>query len=237
MTRRDILLKAGRGFGGVALAGLLDAAESNPLAPRSPHAPAKAKSVIYLFMHGGVSHVDTFDPKPELTRRSGQPLSVELARTIKTSFIHDPTKAILRGSPWQFKPGGTSGLPVSDLFPHVRQRMDDIAVIRGCYGAVFHHGPALYLRNSGSQFPGRPCLGSWVTYGLGTENQNLPAFVVMSDGSTKSGPPGYSAGYLPAVYQGTVFRGGQNSVLDIKDPPVILEEDTQDTYRVVSLDN
>ena len=173
--------------------------------------PAKAKSVIYLFMHGGVSHVDTFDPKPELTRRSGQPLSVELAKTIKTSFIHDPTKAILRGSPWQFKPGGNCGLPVSDLFPHVRERMDDIAVIRGCYGDVFDHAPAIYLRNSGSQFPGRPCLGSWVTYGLGTENQNLPAFVVMSDGSTKSGPPAYGAGFLPAVYQGTVFRGGAES--------------------------
>src|SRR5260221_9143858 len=121
MTRRDILLKTGRGFGGVALAGLLDAAESNPLAPKTPHASAKAKSIIYLFMHGGVSHVDTFDPKPELTRRSGQALSVELAKTIKTSFIHDPTKAVLRGSPWTFRPGGKCGLPVSDLFPKVRE--------------------------------------------------------------------------------------------------------------------
>ena len=108
MTRRELLSNTGRGFGLVALSGLLEAA-TNPLAPKSPHAAAKAKSVIYLFMHGGVSHVDTFDPKPELTRRTGQPLSVELAKTIKTSFIHDPTKAILRGSPWQFKPGGSCG--------------------------------------------------------------------------------------------------------------------------------
>src|SRR6059036_6736 len=119
MTRRDMLCKAGRGFGAVALSSLLDAAANNPLAPKPPHAPATATRIIYLFMHGGVSHVDTFDPKPELTRRSGQRLSVELAKTIKTSFIHDPTKAILRGSPGQFHTGGRSGRPVSDLFPHV----------------------------------------------------------------------------------------------------------------------
>src|SRR6476659_3151449 len=134
MTRRDLLSKTGRGFGMVALSGLLEAAAINPLAPKSPHAAAKAKSVIYLFMHGGASHVDTFDPKPELTRRSGEPLSVELAKPIKTSFIHDPTKAILRGSPWQFRPGGKCGTPVSDLFPATREMVDDIAVVRGCYG-------------------------------------------------------------------------------------------------------
>src|SRR5580693_7852641 len=226
MTRREMLCKAGSGFGAVALSSLLQGATANPLAPKTPPGPAKAKSVIYLFMHGGASHVDTFDPKPELTRHSGQPLSVELARTIKTSFIHDPTKAILRGSPWQFRPGGTCGVLVSDLFPHVRDRMDDIAVVRSCYGDAFDHTPAIYLRNTGSQFPGRPCLGSWVTYGLGTENQNLPAFVVMTDGSTKSGPPGYSAGFLPAVYQGTVFRSGESPILYLKSPDGV-NSDTQ----------
>ncbi len=211
------------GFGAVALADLLQAAPIQ----------GKAKSVIYLFMHGGVSHVDTFDPKPELTRRSGQPLSVELAKTIKTSFIHDPTKAILRGSPWEFKPGGKCGTPVSDLFPNVRERMDDITVLRGCYGDVFDHAPAIYLRNSGSQFPGRPCLGSWVTYGLGSENKNLPAFVVMSDGSTKSGPPGYGAGFLPAVYQGTVFRSGENPILYLRTPAGLSNEAQKDTLSLV----
>src|SRR6188472_3990246 len=119
-SRRELLLDAGRGFGALALSSMLEAGPTNPLAPKAPHFPARAKAVIYLFMHGGVSHVDTFDPKPELSRCSGQPLSAELARTIKTSFIHDPTKAILRGSPWEFKPGGKSGLPVSDLFPGIR---------------------------------------------------------------------------------------------------------------------
>ncbi len=233
MTRRDLLTRTGKGFGAVALSSLLQGAEVNPMAPKLPPLPAKAKSVIYLFMHGGVSHVDTFDPKPELTRRSGQPLSIELAKTIKTSFIHDPTKAILRGSPWQFQPGGKCGTPVSDLYPHLRKQMDDVTVIRSCYGDVFDHAPAIYLRNSGSQFPGRPCLGSWVTYGLGTENQNLPAFVVMSDGSTKSGPPAYGAGFLPAVYQGTVFRGGETPILYLRNPAGVTDEAQRDTLGFI----
>ncbi|HEX2524032.1 MAG TPA: DUF1501 domain-containing protein [Terriglobia bacterium] len=233
MNRRQFLLTTGHGFGVVALSSLLEASTVNPLAPRSPHAATKAKSIIYLFMHGGVSHVDTFDPKPELTKRSGEALSVELAKTIKTSFIHDPTKAVLRGSPWTFRPGGKSGLPVSDLFPKVRECMDDIAVIRGCHGDVFDHAPAIYLRNTGSQFPGRPCLGSWVTYGLGTENQNLPAFVVMSEGSMKSGPSAYGAGFLPAVYQGTSFRSGENPVLYLKNPPSISNDAQRDTLSFI----
>jgi hypothetical protein len=226
LTRRQVLTRTANGFGLAALAGILDAAEANPLAPKAPPLPATAKSVIYLFMHGGVSHVDTFDPKPELTRNSGKPLSLELAKLIKTSFIHDPTKAILRGSPWAFQPGGTCGTPVSDLYPNVRSLMDDITVIRGCYGDQFDHAPAIYLRSTGFQLPGRPCLGSWVTYGLGTENQNLPAFVVMSDGSTKSGPPAYSSGFLPAVYQGTIFRGGESPILYLKSPDGV-NSDTQ----------
>src|SRR5437016_7728642 len=126
MNRREWLSRAGMGFGAVALSTMLEAAETSPLASKAPHQSAKAKSVISLFMHGGVSHVDTFDPKPELRRLNGQPLSAELAKTIKTSFIHDPSKALLRGSPWDFKPGGKSGLPVSDLFPRLRERADDI---------------------------------------------------------------------------------------------------------------
>ncbi len=233
MNRREFLTKSGCGFGLVALSSLLEASPGSPLAARPPHFPAKAKSIIYLFMHGGASHVDTFDPKPELTKHSGQPLSVELAKTIKTSFIHDPTKAVLRGSPWQFRPGGKSGLLVSDLYPQVRDCADDIAVIRSCYHDVFDHAPAIYLRNTGSQFPGRPCLASWVSYGLGTENQNLPAFVVMSEGSMKSGPSAYSAGFLPAVYQGTVFRSGDNPILYLQNPPGINGDAQRDTLNFV----
>src|ERR1700731_2582611 len=123
MTRRELLCKPGCGFGALDLSGLLEAATTNPLAPKVAPLPAKAKSVIYLFMHGGVSHVDTFDPKPQLTKYNGKNLSAELAKTIKTSFIHDPSKAILRGSPWEFRPGGSCGTPVSDLFPNIRTMM------------------------------------------------------------------------------------------------------------------
>lgn len=152
-----MLRQAGSGFGAVAAPALLHARPQLP-----------AKGIIYLFMHGGVSHVDTFDPKPELARRAGATLPPEYARTIRTTFINDPSKAVLRPSPWTFRPGGTSGIPFSDLFPAIRDRADDIAVIRGCYGEMFDHSAAIYLRNSGSEFPGRPCLGSWVSYGLGT---------------------------------------------------------------------
>jgi hypothetical protein len=232
MTRRDYLLKTGLGFGSLALTDLL-AADSGPLSVKPPHQPAKAKAVIQLFMHGGASHVDTFDYKPELQKRTGETLSLELAKTIKTSFIHDPTKAVLRGSPWEFKPSGKSGLMISELYQHVREHADDLAVIKSCYSKQFDHAPAIYLMNTGSRFPGRPCLGSWVTYGLGSENQNLPAFVVMSDGSTKSGPPAYSGGFLPAVYQGTVFRGGENPILHLNNPVGLPAEAQKDTLDFI----
>jgi hypothetical protein len=235
MTRRELLARTSNGFGIAALAGMLQGAEAaNPLAPKNPPLPAKAKSVIFLFMHGGVSHVDTFDPKPQLTRYNGKPLSAELAKVIKTSFIHDPSKAILRGSPWEFRPGGTCGTPVSDLYPNVRGMMDDITVIRSCYSDQFDHAPAIYLRTTGFQLPGRPSLGSWVTYGLGTENQNLPAFVVMSDGSTKSGPPAYGSGFLPAVYQGTVFRSGESPILYLKNPEGVTGEAQRETLNFIN---
>jgi len=230
-----LLACSANGFGLAALAGILQGAEApNPLAPKPAPLPAKAKSVIYLFMHGGVSHVDTFDPKPQLTSYTGKTLSAELAKTIKTSFIHDPSKAVLRGSPWEFRPGGSCRTPVSDLFPHVRTMMDNIAVIRGCYSDQFDHAPAIYLRSTGSQIAGRPSLGSWVTYGLGTENQNLPAFVVMSDGSTKSGPPAYGSGFLPAVYQGAVFRSGESPILYLKNPDGVTSEVQRGTLDLIT---
>jgi len=233
-TRRDFLLRSGHGFGAAALASMLQGAAVNPLAPKLPPLPAKAKSVIYLFMHGGTSHVDTFDPKPELTRQSGKPISAEAAKGLKTSFIHDPSKALLRGSPWKFSHRGKSGVEVSELYQHLGEHVDDMAVIRSCYSDAFDHAPAIFLRNSGSQFPGRPCLGSWVTYGLGSENQDLPAFVLMTDGSTKSGPPAYSAGFLPTVYQGTVFRSAANPMLNLASPPGINRETQRETLDFIA---
>jgi hypothetical protein len=225
-----MLARAGKGFGALAAASLLQAA--NPLAPKAPHEATKVKSIIYLFMHGGVSHVDTWDPKPELTKRSGQTIPESFVKGLKTSRI-DFTKAIMRGSPWEFRAHGRSGIEVSDLFPNMAKHVDDMALVRSCYGDAFDHAPAMYLRSTGTQLPGRPSLGAWTVYGLGSENQNLPAFVVMSDGAMKCGPQGYGAGYLPAVYQGTVFRGGEYPILDLATPAGISQATQRSTLNFI----
>lgn len=230
MTRRELLSRAGMGFGAMAASSLLPAAGTSPLAPKAPHTEAKAKSIIYLFMHGGVSHVDAFDPKPELARLSGQTLPPSFARGLKTSRI-DFTKAIIRGSPFEFRRHGQSGLEISEIFPNIGKHADEMVVVRSCHGDAFDHAPAMYLLSTGSQFPGKPSLGSWTIYGLGSENQNLPAFVVMSDGAMKCGPQGYGAGYLPAVYQGTVFRAGKYPILDLAAPAGV-----SDTTQRATLD-
>ncbi|HYO83758.1 MAG TPA: DUF1501 domain-containing protein [Bryobacteraceae bacterium] len=219
-SRRQFLASAGRGFGAAAASSLLPSlagAAASPLAPKPPHELARAKAVIYLYMHGGVSHVDTWDPKPELARISGQTLPASFVKGLKTSRI-DFTKAIARGSAWNFRRHGQSGLEISDLFPKMASHADELALVRSCHGDAFDHSPAMYLHGTGSQFPGRPSLGAWVVYGLGSENQNLPAFVVMTDGAMKCGPQGYGSGFLPAVYQGTMFRNGKSPVLDLANP-------------------
>ena len=218
-SRRDFLASAGKGFGAVAASALLPEVlrANSPLAPKASHEPARAKSVIYLYMHGGVSHVDTWDPKPELTRLSGKTLPGSFVKGLKTSRI-DFTKALARGGAWTFSKHGQSGIEISSLFPNIASHADQLALVRSCHGDAFDHAPAMYLHGTGSQFPGRPALGAWVVYGLGSENQNLPAFVVMTDGAMKCGPQGYGAGFLPAVYQGTMFRGGKSPVLDLANP-------------------
>jgi hypothetical protein len=224
ISRRNAILQAGKGFGAVAL--------SSMLSPEATAAAAKAKSVIYIFNHGGVSHVDTFDPKPTLTRLSGQTIPLSFAQGLKTSRI-DFRKALMRGSPWKFPKHGRSGLEISELFPHLAKHADDLAVLRSCHGDAFDHAPAMFLRCTGSQFPGRPSLGSWVVYGLGQENKNLPAYVVMSDGAMKSGAGAYGAGYLPASFQGTMFRAGQSPVLNLKSPAGVSQEAQRNTLDFI----
>src|ERR1051326_3844052 len=232
-TRRELLIEAGRGFGALAFSSMLQAGPNNPLAPKAPHFPARAKALIHLFMHRGGSHVDTFDPKPELAKRSGQTISADMAKGLKTNRI-DFAKAPMRGSPWKFDKHGRCGMEISELYPGIASKADEIVLIRSCFGDAFDHAPAMYLRHSGSQFPGRPSLGSWVTYGLGTENQNLPAFVVMSDGAMKSGPGVYSAGFLPAVYQGTVFRSGQYPVLNLATPQGVSDRAQRNSLDLIA---
>src|SRR5579862_178764 len=221
-SRREFVERTGGGFGLLALSYLLGADDSlalepkrdNPLAPKPPHFPAKAKSVIYLFMHGGPSHIDTFDPKPLLGKLDGQKLPPSLSN-IQLQFTN-AAEAPLLASRRTFKKYGQSGIEISDLFPNVAQFADDLAVVRSCYHEAFVHSMALNLMNTGSIRIGFPSMGSWIVYGLGSEGENLPAYIVMLDGGTKAGPPIYGSGFLPATYQGTVMRTKGSPFLNIE---------------------
>jgi hypothetical protein len=229
-SRRDLLFRAGGGFGGLALSALLAQEEAVAAAagtdPRSairdpqspgPHFEPRAKSVIFLFMVGGPSHIETFDPKPELDRLHGQQLPQSFGE-IKSQFIKGGTP--LMGSRWKFRKYGQSGIEVSDLFPHVATCVDDLAVIRSCYAESFVHAPAMYQMVSGRTLSGHPSLGSWVTYGLGSASRNLPAYCVMTqpEGLPEGGAPMWDAAYLPAVHQGTLLRGGPSPILHLAPP-------------------
>jgi hypothetical protein len=189
----------------------------DPHAPKPPHFQAKAQRVIFLFMHGGPSHLETFDPKPDLQRLAGKPLPPSFGMVAtRRKVAANPLLATRR----TFKKHGRSGLEISDFLPHLSGCADDLAVIRSCWADSVNHPQAVYQINTGSILMGKPSLGSWASYGLGTENQDLPAFVVLSDpgGGIKGGPPAYGAGFLPASHQGTVMRGGESPILDLKPP-------------------
>ena len=226
MNRRDFLQSAGAGFGMVALTALLAedgllASEArdagNPMAPRRPHHAARAKRVIFLFMSGGPSHLETFDPKPDLQRLHGEPLPESFGR-VKTRRGVDRNR--LLATKRSFKKYGQSGLDVSDLLPRTADHADELCVLRGCHGDSVTHPESVYLMNTGSVLMGRPSLGSWAAYGLGTENQNMPAFVVLPDpgGWVKGGAPAWGNGFLPAAYQGTLLRGGASPILHLETP-------------------
>ncbi len=214
-TRRDFLRRAGGGFGMLALAGLLDKERllgqpaplgANPLASHAGHHGARAKSVIWLFINGGPSHVDTWDYKPELERRNGQELA---GFDQNTGFFRDQVGPIMR-SPFRFNRHGQSGKWVSEIFPNMARHVDKMAFIHSCWTDSNNHSPALLKINTGMTRMGFPCLGSWVTYGLGSESQNLPAFVVMYDTLGRGLPKGYAqnwgAGFLPSIFQGTALK-------------------------------
>ena len=237
-TRREFLLQAGGGFGAIALGALLHgdghAAHSgtDPLAPRSTHHRPRARRVIWLFMHGGPSHVDLFDPKPDLIKYAGQPLPesfgmVMTRRDVARNPLMGPVKA--------FRPRGESGLPISDFLPHMAEVADELCVLRSCHGDSVNHPQSVYQMNTGSILMGKPSLGSWVSYGLGTENRNMPAFVVMPDpgGGLKGGPPAWGSGFLPASFQGTTVRPGKNPLLHLQPPPQVSSEQQRSTLGLV----
>ena len=234
LTRRGLFQRVGAGLGTAALTSLLSrdlfgtdqlsaAAPSEPEDPhavfndvrvRAPHHAPKAKAVIHLFMNGGPSQMDLFDPKPELDRRHGEAYFEAIAGEVE---FPQNAGALLR-SPFRFAQSGESGAWVSEVMPHFAQQVDKVALIRSMYTSNLTHEPALYKIQSGSEFTGRPSLGAWVTYGLGTENQNLPAYVVLDDplGLPVNGIDNWQSGYLPPTFQGTRFRATGSPVLNLQ---------------------
>ena len=203
MNRCQLLTLMGAGFGSVGLSSLLAAAtRSSSLAVRAPDFSPRAKHVIFLFLNGGLSQVDTFDSKPMLDRHDGGPLP---GPKIKT----DRASGNLMRSPFQFRQCGQSGLQVSEIFPRVGEAIDDFCVIRSMYSDNGNHEPSLLLMSCGHQLPGHPSMGSWITYGLGSENENLPGFVVLCPGSPTVGPPLWSSGFLPNSLQGAHIRNNE----------------------------
>jgi len=228
-TRREFVWEMGGGFAGLALSALLgddgfftrhahadNQRADSPLASRPPHFKTKARSCIFLMMNGGPSHVDTFDYKPELKKYAGQTLPKD------KQFTNSGNRKMGFLTPaWrEFRPGGESGLMISDYFPGIRAHADKLALVRSCHTDSHAHGSALVAMNTGSTFIGKPSLGSWAVYGLGTENQSLPGYVAIMDkrGGPISGQPNWASGYMPASYQGTLFRPVGEPVLDLSGP-------------------
>jgi len=218
LTRRELLCRSGMGFGSFGLAalmseiGLVGAAQAaepkgfNPLSPKEAHFPGKAKRVIHLFMNGGPSHVDTFDPKPMLDKYAGKPLPFENPKTERRT-------GAAFASPYKFKKYGQSGIEVSEIFSHTAESIDDIAVIRGMHADVPNHEPSLLLMNCGEARLVRPSFGSWLTYGLGTDNQNLPGFIAMCpNGYPIQESQNWQAGFLPGVHQGTYINTANTDI-------------------------
>ncbi len=235
--RRAFLQTAGAGFGAVALqamlAGEAKGSSANPLEPRGPHFTAKAKSVIFLFMSGGPSHVDLFDPKPDLLRLAGQPIpesfgTFRTRRAVAKNALMPPIRPFARR--------GKCGMEVSELLPNIGALADELCLLRGCYGDSVTHPESVYMMNTGTILMGKPSLGSWAAYGLGTENQNMPAFVVMPDpgGWVKGGAPSWGNGFLPAAYQGTLLRGGAAPVLNLATPAHISASQQQSTVGLIN---
>ncbi len=219
-TRRHFLGRSAQGIGTAALASLLSPRGAGA---RSQSLP-RAKHVIALFMSGGPSHVDLFDPKPELARRDGQPIPDELTKGVHFAQISRQSgKPKLKASPYHFQKHGQSGIPVSELLPHTAEIIDEIAVVRSLHSHVFNHDPAVTYLNTGHERVGRPTMGSWLSYGLGSENEDLPAFVVLTSG-VKLQPlldNYWSSGFLPTQHQGVEFRPAGDPVLHLRRPPGI----------------
>ena len=241
LTRRHFLRNCGVGVGKIALAGLLGdklvshslAAAVNPLAPHPPQFPGKAKAVIHLFMAGAPSHLDLFDFKPDLTKMDGQPLPASVTAGQRLAFIR--ADAAVMGPQFKFARHGQSGMEISDALPFLSKIADDICLIRSCHTDQFNHAPAQTFLQTGFAVPGRPSIGSWATYGLGSITSELPAFVVLSTGSGISGGQAlWSSGFLPTLYTGVRFRNQGDAILDVSNPAGIDASLQRDTLELVA---
>jgi hypothetical protein len=241
LARRWFLKECGVGLGAIALAQMAGAnvvqAAANPLAPKKPPRPAKAKNVIFLFMAGAPSHLELFDNKPQLAKFDGTLPPPELLKGYRAAFINPNSK--LLGPKFSFAKYGQCGAELSELLPHLAEVVDDIAIVKSMVTDAFNHAPGQILMSTGSQQFGKPSLGSWTLYGLGSETQNLPGFVVFSTG--KKGPSGgnsnWGSGFLPTVYQGVTFRTSGDPVLYLSNPPGVddtLQRDSLDTVNALN---
>ncbi len=240
LARRWFLQQCGVGLGVAALADLLGdyaRADANPLAPKQPHFPAKAKNVIFLFMAGGPSHLELFDNKPGLAKWDGKLPPPELLKGYRTAFINPNSK--LLGPKFKFARHGQSGQELSEVLPHLATVADDICIVKSMVTDAFNHAPAQIFLSTGAQQFGRPSLGAWTLYGLGSESKELPGFVVFSTGS--KGPSGgnsnWGSGFLPTMYQGVTFRTGGEPVLYLSNPRGVddgLQKDTRDGLRALN---
>ena len=251
-SRRSFLSQAGQGFGLLALADLLAGQGTttqqslaaglgerrlNPLAPQSPHFAAKAKSVIWLFMNGGQSQVDTWDYKPELAKYDGKPLD---GFDNNTGFFANAVGPLMK-SPFKFQQHGKSGTWGSEIFPQLVEHVDDMAFVHSCFTQTNNHSPALFQINTGMSRMGFPCVGSWVTYGLGSESKNLPAFVVMYDTLGRGLPKGHAsnwgAGFLPGVYQGTALNAQGSPIDNLARPATMTDADQRRQLDLLAILN
>ena len=236
-TRRHFFKQSGFGIGAAALTRLISASEVNPMAARPPMFTAKAKSVIYLFMAGAPSQVDLLDPKPMLQKYDGQNVPEELTKGERFAFIKGTPR--LLGSPFEFGRCGKSGAEISELFPYLKNVADDISIIRSMHTTQFNHAPAQIFMNTGFQIIGRPSMGSWMTYGLGSECKDLPGFVVLISGENQpdGGKACWGAGFLPSVYQGVEFRSQGDPVLFLTNPEGVSEKTRRESLDLLKMLN
>ncbi|MCH2613037.1 MAG: DUF1501 domain-containing protein, partial [Pirellulales bacterium] len=242
LIRRQFFASSASGIGSLALGSLLSkdgllADEPSPLAASAPHFAPKAKRCIFIFLAGAPSQLDMLDPKPELVKRHGETLPESVSEGVRLAFT-DAKTAKLKGSPRTFKRYGECGTEFSDRLPHIASCADDIAVVRSMHTDEFNHHPAQLVMNCGVGRLGRPSVGSWITYGLGTETENLPGYVVLSAGTGASGgTSNWSSGFLPSTYRGVVFRSQGDPVLNLRRPKGLSRDNQQESLKAIRLLN